>query len=326
MRESKIQFKKVIEYYEIKELLMLRLEKLKYFLSFLMEEKIVFEHFLYGDGNEIHINDMEFVIDRILMLPKIRPHKLETAVSLCAEYCSNTDFHQKILEKSKECPALIYQLFKRGVFELGEVEPFLRSRDVFVLCYYFRQNINDFESFIMKKDKPYDFDRSFFDNSQNTDLFIEYGFLPSSIEYCLKYDVIDDLINNDNYQQKAKWSPFEWSIPPKYLDLLSFSGFFGSIKCFKHLLLKGFEINDKVLSMVVCSGCLDLFHLCQVQQSITKENVFYASMFCHLPLLVFLVENGADLSAKSDCVGVIHMNRLPLILLLNMVTLVFLNI
>jgi len=92
---------------------------------------------------------------------------------------------------------------------------------------------------------------------------IEYGYLPSSIEYHLKYDAIDSFINMYDLIPKAKWSPFEWSNKPEYLDLLSFARFFGSIKCFKHLLMKGFEIKENVLSMVVCSGCFDLFHLCQ---------------------------------------------------------------
>ena len=84
--------------------------------------------------------------------------------------------------------------------------------------------------------------------------------MPSSIECILKYDVIDDLVGFNISKGEAKWSLFEWSMKPQHLDLLSFSVFFGSIKCFKHLLMNGFEINDKVISMVVRGGCLDIFH------------------------------------------------------------------
>jgi len=82
--------------------------------------------------------------------------------------------------------------------------------------------------------------------------------------------------------------------------LLSFSGFFGSINCFKHLLMKGFEINESVLSMVVCSGCLDLFHLCQVQKFLTAESICKASEFCHQSMLEYMVENGADMNTKGE--------------------------
>ena len=67
---------------------------------FQMEEKISFERFLFGDGNEIRINDMEFCVDRIFMLPKIRPHQLGKAVDISVEYCKLNDFRQKLLRKS----------------------------------------------------------------------------------------------------------------------------------------------------------------------------------------------------------------------------------
>jgi len=268
-------------------------------IFFQMEDKISFEEFLFGDGYEIFINDIEFCVDRIVMLPKIRPHQLDKGVKLSVEYCKSFDFQRKLLEKSNECQVLIYQLYKKDVFVFEEIEPFLRIGDSFLLCYYFRKEIENFESFIRSRAKPIGFNESFFKNENDIDKLIEFGFLPSSIEYCLKYDVIDDILNIDNLNQKAKWSPFEWSIKPEYLDLLSFSGFFGSIKCFKHLLMKGFEINENVLSMVVCGGCFDLFHLCQVRQFLIPDLVCKASEFFHLDLLVFMIENGADIKAKG---------------------------
>jgi len=64
--------------------------------------------------------------------------------------------------------------------------------------------------------------------------------------------------------------------------------------------MKGFEIKENVLSMVVCSGCFDLFHLCQGQQSVTQDHVCKASGFFHLPLLVFMIENGADINVNDE--------------------------
>ena len=263
-----------------------------------MKEKISFERFLFGEGNENAIDDIEFCVDRVVMLPKIRPHQHEKAVIISTEYCNLADFRRKLLEKSNECPSLIYQLFKRGVLVFGEIDPFLHDRYTFLLSYYFRKEIKDFDSFIKKKYKPKGIDISFFKKENDIDQLIKYGYLQTSIEYCLKYDVIDDLLNMD-FNQKAKWSPFEWSNKPEYLDLLSFSGFFGSIRCFKHLLMNGFEINVNVLLMVVCSGCFDLFHLCQDQQSITPDYVCKASEFFRQPLLVFMIENGALINAKG---------------------------
>jgi len=291
-----------------------------------MDQKISFEDFLFGEGQKNIINDIEFCVGRIIQLPKIRPHQLEKAVRSSIEYCQIADFRQKLLEKTIECPVLIYQLYKRGIFLFEEIEPFLRNKDSLMLCYYFRKEIKNFESFIKSKSQPYGIEVSFLENENYMDQLIEYGYLQSSIEYCLKYDVIDDLAVFDILNQAAKWSPFEWSNKPKYLDLLSFSGFFGSIKCFKHMLMKGFEINENVLSMVVCGGSFDLFHICQGQQSVTPNLVCKASEFFHLPLLVFMTENGANINSKSTSVEFLYLVILLFIMLLLMVILVLLNI
>ena len=51
---------------------------------------------------------------------------------------------------------------------------------------------------------------------------------------------------------------------------------------YKHLLLQGFVINDKVTSMVVCSSCIDLYHICQGVKSLSAEEISMESEFCHL--------------------------------------------
>ena len=185
---------------------------------------------------------------------------------------------------------------------MDKIEPFLKNKDTFLLCHYFYKEINNFESFIQSKDKPGNFDESFFQNVSDIDQLIKYGYHTSSIEFCLKYDMIDDLVVFDKLNQEARWSPFEWGYKPEYLDLLSFTGFFGAIKCFKFLLIKGLEINDNVTCMVVCSGCFELFHLCEGQRFVTPKAVCKASAFFHLSLLVFMLENGAMINAKDDCI------------------------
>jgi len=112
-----------------------------------MDRKILFENFLFGDGNEILLDDIDFCFDRITLLPKIRPHQVEKAVRLSAEYCNFADFRRKLLENSNESPFLIYKLHKRGIFAFEEIEPYLEGKDTFLLGFYFRKEINDFESF-----------------------------------------------------------------------------------------------------------------------------------------------------------------------------------
>ena len=285
-----------------------------------VNQKIAFENFLYANDKEITICYKEFCIDRILLLPKIRPHELEKAVCLSAKYCQSTEFRQKLLKNSNECPVLIYKLYKRGIFGFEEIKPIILGRHSYLLCYYFHKEIEDFDNFIRirRNEIPEGIDVSFFNNKSDIDQMIEHGFIPSSIEYCLKYDAVNDLhcINISN--QMIKWSPFEWSYKPQYLDLLSFSGFFGSVKCFKLLLLEGLNINEKVISMVACSGCYDLFQLCQGHSFLSSNIVCKASMFSHLEFLAFMLENGAEVNPKNIDAECYFLMVFPLILLLNM--------
>ena len=182
---------------------------------------------------------MEFCVDRTLIFPRIRPHHLEKAVFFSAEHIHIREYRERLLEKSNECPVLIYRLYKRGYIIFEEMERFLKKSDCFLLSYYFRKEIDDFGNFIETKQRPSDIDDAFLANSDEIDKMIEYGFLPKSIEYCLKYDVFEEIANFEILNQESKWSPFEWSNKPDFLDYLSISGFFGSIRCFKHLLMNG---------------------------------------------------------------------------------------
>jgi len=106
-------------------------------------------------------------------------------------------------------------LNKRGVFIFDEIEPILKGKDTFLANNHFLEEIKDLGSFLKSKSKLNDIDQ-----------LIEHGYIQSSIEYCLKYDVIDSLLNMDGFHHTTSWSPFEWSNKPEYLDLLSFSVFF----------------------------------------------------------------------------------------------------
>jgi len=265
-----------------------------------------FENYLYGDvDNDVifdisGISDFDFLVDRIVKFPSLRPLYLERVVILCLEYSKNSHFRQKLLEKTLQYPVLIYRMYQRGVYLFKEIEMYLQDSESFVLSYYLRKEILDFESFIKQKRVPDDLDMSFLENEDEIDILIEYGFLPVSIEYCLKYDDVDCFRNfNTTLPNQAKWSPFEWSVKPDSLDLLSFSGFFGSIKCFKHLLLHVQLINQSVFSSVVCSGSLDLFHLCNESNYFSSECVLNASKFFQLDVLAFMIENGADINTKD---------------------------
>jgi len=268
-----------------------------------MDEMLAFENYLYGDNLTIFgnkIQDNEFLVDRIVLLPSFRPFSVEKVVKISFEYSFDLDFHRMLLERSFECPILNYRLYQSGFFNFEEIEPILMRKESSILFYYYRKEINDFNIVIKNKRNPQYFEENMIEDENKICLLIKFGFIPSSIEYCLKYD--DILAFRPLFEPKmhnARWSPFEWSRKPVSLDVLSFSGFFGSIQCFKYLISNGYEINDTVRSMVVCSGCFDLIHISIDNKRDGISLMCMASEFCHLFVLKYLVENGGDINLKN---------------------------
>jgi len=182
------------------------------------------------------------------------------------------------------------------------------------------------------------------------------------MEFCLKYDLFEEIekrmIYNPN-KRECEWSPFEWSQQPQSLDFLSFSGFFGSLKCFRVLLRSGFVIDRQVVGEVLCSGSKELFnivfdlhlknfsylhdpsefgHLSIVEYLVNhkadinaknKDNhtpLHYAAYNGHLSVVEYLVNQKADINAKNVEVEFLYLIGLLFIMLLKMVILVLLNI
>jgi len=268
-----------------------------------MDECFQIENFLYSESfeKEFKPDNISFFIEKVIQLPSLRPFLLEKACRLCIDYCMGIEFRQLFLTKSTQsCPVIVYRLFRSGILVFDEIIPYLENKNSYILSFYFRDQIQDFSRFVLNKFKPGCYDESYFSNESDINGMINYGFIPSSIEYCLKYDDIEALLSkNCNKHDSLKWSPFEWSQKPKALDFLSVSGYFGSIRCFKHLMMNGFVINDVVISHIVCNGNGDLFHLC-TGESCFSNLICGPAEFNQIPLLEYMIERGYDLNYEDN--------------------------
>jgi len=268
-----------------------------------MNKIVEFEKLLFGEGIFTRYDDdIDFWIDKLVILPSIRPFLLDELVIRCSEYCSDSFFCNKLLKKSiKDCPALVYRLYKRNIIKFEDILPFLRDDSIYVGCYYYETEIDDLEGFLFNKSIPNEYDYSFYKTIQNSDEAKQYGFSSHSMEFCLKYDDLEHF--REYYDQETSflnWSCFEWSQKPRYFDLLSFSGYFGSLNCFRFLLMKGYEINMNVSSSVACSGNAELFQLCSQKTIDFSSSLCNASDFCNLLYITFILENGGDINEKNE--------------------------
>ena len=273
-----------------------------------MEKYNEFERNLFGDEIiEFDIYDVDFWVDRISEFPKIRPLSLDknsAFLTISKKYCENPEFRLKLLKKYYFCPVLIFKLFKEGVYSIEDIKPIFQNDDSYIFCHYFKKEIGDFQNFIRKKPQPI-ISQPIPENDEAIEQLINTGFLPSSIEYCLKYDDIQNLKKIDvSIDYVLKWSPFEWSYQPEnkvMSDLLSFSAFFGSILCFKHLSSNNYKINSTTIESAICGGSLDIINMCFKNAS--DDCIYYASYFYRESIVKFYLENGHDINAQKQRFG-----------------------
>jgi len=262
--------------------------------------QIAIEKMLYGFPpafEYIEIQKKDFLLNIFCMYPKYRPLHLENFVLFCSHYLREESFRKIVLEKVFiVCPTLIHRLYRINGFTKKEIQKSLKFHMRKFLCLFFKNDIEIDYSGFSESDAHYSDD-------PELDSLIQFGFHKSSIEFCLKYDLfegIESMIMNNPSKKVCEWSPFEWSEKPKSLDFLSFSGFFGSIKCFKVLLLSGFAINDQVVCSVVHSGSMELFNFVSHQNQTSFSLLHEASRFFNLNIVEYLVNQKADINANSS--------------------------
>ena len=332
----------------------------------LFKEQLVVEKMLYGDSpgfEYIEIQKKDFLVNIFGLYPKLRPHHLENFVLFCSNYLQDEYFRKIVLKKVFiVCPTLIQRLYRIKSFTNDEIRESLEYHKKKFLWLFFKNDIEVDETGFSDRDDQYShqycydqysqeycdgqYSQEYCDgqysqehcdgqysqehwNETELESLIQFGFHKSSIEFCLKNDLseeIESLIMNNIDKRECKWSPFEWSEKPESLDFLSFSGFFGSLKCFRVLLLSGFVINDFVVRNVVCSGSREFFNLVSDLHLERVSCLHESSRFVHLSFVEYLVNQKADINANDNYVEFLYLIRLLFILLLKMVILVLLNI
>jgi len=268
-----------------------------------MEGLIGFEQSIYCNEpvfGKSELVELDFYIEKLINHPRLRPHFLDSIVDLCLFYCNSIPFREILLEKSFTiCHVLIHRLYLSGVYSFNEINEYLKNKSIFIPCYYYRKEIFDFNIFIGNKTIPVGFEREKWLDESFTNLCIKFGFAPSTIEFCLKYDDIESLlrITSDStiiLPDTVQWSPFEWSHCPKSLDILSFSGFFGSVRCFKFLLMKGYCIDQNTICSVIYSGQLDEFYICHNNGFDCSDYIDRAAEFCRIELFRYMIDNRTE--------------------------------
>jgi len=272
-----------------------------------MESLINLESVLYN--RELSIESLEYVdsnsIASILVFyPQIRPFFVDRAIRVCQFYCQNPEYRKNILEKSfLSCPHLLYCLYKSSIVTIDEIIPVLQSRQKLNSIFHFRNEIPGFLKVLNLDSLPHTYQLLI--NDKNLPLTIQYGFHPSSIGYCLKYDDIKKLrsiFQNPSFSSAKliDWSNFEWALQPQNLDLVSVSCYFGSVNCFKFLLMNGCRVFFHTAEYSYISNHVDIIHLCHGYYGSKDSFIQSATLGYHIDLIHHLLDNGYDINNKDS--------------------------
>jgi len=263
-----------------------------------INEMIRFENSIYGEEPDFYLvdfQDWDYFIDRLVNFPKIRPFLLNQIVAVCKEYCDSKLFRSAFLSKaSVECPVIIHRLYHLGYYSVSDIKNVMDAEESILFAYYFYTEIENFSQITADYHKSSFFDELELFNDRIENL-IQYGFLPTSTEYCLKYDDIELLKERMEsplfcQESQGQWNPFEWSFEPSSFDFLSISGHFSSLKCFKHLLLNGYKINDNIMSSAVGGGSIEILRMTMNCWQLSPTLIITALDFCRMEILEFLIE------------------------------------
>jgi len=196
---------------------------------------------------------------------------------------------------------LIHHVFKAGGYSIGEILTEIYQIRLKLPVLYFAELFSDINS-VIESFKHYDDSRIGVQHCINDanllNEYIYYGFAKTSLEFILKYDDIQRLHQYSEIGSLKgvipKFSIFEWAIKPVNepyeLSLLSFSAFFGSINCFKFLLVSGLAIQEDTMERAICSGSFDIIHLCMNSYYRIEESINMAQKYCHQSVFEWLLQ------------------------------------
>ena len=270
-----------------------------------MEKKILFEYQLFRDetpDNIEEIDDIDFVINTLVNLSSFKPNKNDLIFMFHQKYSERKGFREKFLEKALNRNSLFVSLL---------VDKKIYSSDDVAHLY---STPNDTSSIVNLSNQLCTIECPRIESSDVcqdtfdlTEYLINTNYLPGTIEYCIRFDDIDGLCSiyqNPRVSQDPEFIIEIENIMNLNINLLGACGIFGSIRCFKYLLsTKEFLIDQSVIECVICGGSIEIFHLCLQTigvSCIVSKLVILASCYNSLDFLVFLVENSAEISFKTE--------------------------
>jgi hypothetical protein len=193
-----------------------------------------------------------------------RPHQSSLILDLIQKISEISPFPFNLGHFIDIYPFLAYKLIERGVISRENALKYLSKSNLFKFLIFHEK--------IISWDVPNCF-RELFEKKKHLfpiDEIRQFGYPKNSIEYFLKADNFDELqrfstFADFNFSATTFISPCDllYGIELENKSLLSVSAFYGSVQCFKFLLLNFVEVTSSVCASAVKCGDLEIIQICE---------------------------------------------------------------
>lgn len=218
--------------------------------------------------------------------------------------------HSQENKQATACFRLLMYLYESNMYKYDQIINILKnvnisSQNYFILFSFFAPNIKRYHylELLYKIDKKYEDDEIYqylkSKNWENLSQFLNYGYKTDSLQFILRYDLIDKLQalykeNQINFDQKLSFSDFETADNPGIdLNLLEFAAYFGSYNCYKFLFTNS-QISLNSAKYAIRGDSYDIIkHVFQGNID-ARDCLSVASFNRRLNLFDWLIENQND--------------------------------
>jgi len=208
------------------------------------------------------VKDYKVLVNNLVYFPTIFPFKLDYIVDQCIKVGCDEYFREYLLRKGLYvCPMLIHRLMDHGYYTFTDIEFWLKRIKAFgasILFFPTIGNEKEFKRFYIKKgEAEIKYYNLCFDE------LLAYGWEKDSLGFVLKYDTDSEMAHYDDFNELIEWSAFEWAYHFEQFRIspLDFAARFGSIRCFKYLILNKAKIQQETMEMACCSGNYELIQM-----------------------------------------------------------------
>lgn len=226
------------------------------------------------------------------------------------EKYQTADFKDLLVIKSSG--RLKRELYLRKFFNISEVMDMVYRDES--LVYYFipelgfkavKSQVSIYSSFIGD-----DINFLVHHNYKHYKEYLEHGYLLNSIQYYMKYDMIDKfiIVYSDYSNDKFDTSPFEDPSDVSTLNMLDFSVRYSSLNIFKFLTNKGFKMSSSTLCEAIRSGSVEIFSLVYPNVEDCSKVLEYATKYHRDNIFDWIISNVTYVEPPTFFDTVLHQN------------------